>query len=195
MKEIILEAVAQTLEDHGITLSDFLLNLLASQKYNNHFMASDLLSRSTEILASLVNHPLNNGKLDGQVQQLAVEAYLAEMKYIAAEDAGWHFGVYQSTVKQFEEFSLEDMGQELEKNAPKLWHLVGLLLGGCTEETAVLGMDSDGDAIMDDDTYWDEVDEIDLEGFVNGLTGDKVPMAAADKRNMRHTAILLIVSA
>ena len=27
------------------------------------------------------------------------------------------------------------------------------------------------------------------------LTGDKVPMAAADKCNMRHTAILLIVSA
>jgi len=28
MEEIILEAVAQTLKDHGTTLSDFLLNLL-----------------------------------------------------------------------------------------------------------------------------------------------------------------------
>lgn len=159
-------------------------------------MVSDLLSRGTEILATLVNHPMNNGKLDGQVQQLAIKGYLAEMKYIVAEDAGWHFRVYRSTMKQFEEFSLEDMGQELEKNAPKLWHLVGLLLGGCAEETTDLKMDGDGDAIMADDTYWDEVDEIDLEGFVNGLTGDKVPsMTAADKRKMRHAAILLIVSA
>ena len=76
MKEIILDAMARTLEDHGITLSNFLLNLVTSQKYNNHFMASDLLSQSMEILASLVNHPLSNGKLDGQVQQLVVEAYI-----------------------------------------------------------------------------------------------------------------------
>jgi len=45
-------------------------------------MVSDLLSRGTEILATLVNHPMNNGKLDGQVQQLAIKGYLAEMKYI-----------------------------------------------------------------------------------------------------------------
>ncbi|KAL4066171.1 hypothetical protein J3A83DRAFT_4360406 [Scleroderma citrinum] len=44
------------------------------------------------------------------------------MKGIIAEDAGWHFGVYQSMVKQFKEFSLE------KKNTPKLWHLRRIII-------------------------------------------------------------------
>ncbi|KAL4062398.1 hypothetical protein J3A83DRAFT_4109935, partial [Scleroderma citrinum] len=99
-----------------------------------------------------------------------------------------------STVKQFKEFSLEVMGQELEKNAPKLRHLVGTLLGGCTEDTTDLVTDGAGDTIMTDNTYWDKVDDIDLKGLLNDLTEDRSPsMMAADKCKMRCTAILLIV--
>lgn len=98
------------------------------------------------------------------------------------------------------------MGGELEKGAPKLWNLLGdLLLGGCRlgdtpledEHTRARGNhDADGDVIMmNDDTYWNEVEEIDLEGFINGLTADRPLLTAAvDKRKLRRSAILLIVS-
>ncbi|KIK75088.1 hypothetical protein PAXRUDRAFT_173852, partial [Paxillus rubicundulus Ve08.2h10] len=57
------------------------------------------------------------------------------------------------------------------------WEFIGVLLGDGDMEKEVDGetpaVDDEPSAGSDsDDSYWDEVDEIDLEGFINGLTGE-----------------------
>lgn len=199
--DVVFETVIHTLQHHGVTLSSFLISLLTSRLYNNHPVVQDILAQAPDIFAALVKHPLNNGKLDRHVHMFVTEGYLAEIKIIAAEDAGWHFGVYCSTLKQFEEFSLDDMGRELEASVPQLWSLLGELLGSQGERMNLeleTRRDADGDMVMDEDAYWDEVDEIDLEGFINELVGDgggwATRMTTADKRMARRAAIVLIIS-
>ncbi|KIK79809.1 hypothetical protein PAXRUDRAFT_262107 [Paxillus rubicundulus Ve08.2h10] len=53
-----------------------------------------------------------------------------------------------------------------------------------------------GDNMLgDDDSYWDEIDEIDLEGFISGLTADKGLSSSAQDRHCRwHVAIIMIIS-
>ncbi|KAF9230223.1 hypothetical protein BU15DRAFT_83896 [Melanogaster broomeanus] len=47
--------------------------------------------------------------------------------------------------------------------------------------------------LRDDDSYWDEVDEIDLEGFISGLTADKgLPSSGQGRRHRRRAAIIMI---
>ena len=55
--------------------------------------------------------------------------------------------------------------------------------------------DTDDNVVMGDESYWDEVDKIDLEGFINGLTSDNGSMmSAADKHAKHCDAIIIIVS-
>ncbi|KAF8415907.1 hypothetical protein L210DRAFT_962448 [Boletus edulis BED1] len=181
-----IQVVVNTLEIHNLTLTDFLLDLLASKTYYGHHIFNDL--------------GLRGAHLDEEVHSTLTQEYVAEVTHVATEESGWHFGVHHSTLKQFEEFSLEDMAHNLEVQAPKLWGLLGKLLGGCkdmedehTMET-VDGLDNvDADMVADDNTYWDEVEEIDLEGFINGLTADEgSPLTAIDKQKKQHAAMLLI---
>ncbi|KAG1768805.1 hypothetical protein EDD22DRAFT_999735 [Suillus occidentalis] len=48
---------------------------------------------------------------------------------MSSEHAGWHFGASSTTTKQLEDFSIEEMAQEMETSAPTLWSLLGGLLG------------------------------------------------------------------
>ncbi|KIJ09702.1 hypothetical protein PAXINDRAFT_87106, partial [Paxillus involutus ATCC 200175] len=86
---------------------------------------------------------------------------------LASEESGWHFAASNATIKQLEGFNIEDMARGIEKGAPRTWKFIGALLGdGDVEKEA----DGDTPAVDDepsagsdsDDSYWDEVDEIDL---------------------------------
>ncbi|KAI6022769.1 hypothetical protein BKA83DRAFT_4463787 [Pisolithus microcarpus] len=90
------------------------------------------------------------------------------------------------------------MVQEMEAGAPRWWGLLGTLLDD--RRTADLAGQTDGlgDESIDneqaaDHEYWDEVDEIDLEGLINGLTGEwntcKAPFC--NKRKTIITSILM----
>jgi hypothetical protein len=86
-------------------------------------------------------------------------------------------------------------------STPELWALLETLLGGGEKYSLPVSdeVDGDGDAIMDDsqnskynDSYWDQVDAVDLEGFINGLTSENV--SKKDKCALHHSAIIKIVS-
>ncbi|KIK32388.1 hypothetical protein CY34DRAFT_110984 [Suillus luteus UH-Slu-Lm8-n1] len=103
---------------------------------------------------------------------------------MAAEENGSHFGASSANMQQLEEFSIEETAQTMKSNAPGLWGLLGTLLGkderlGSNEDVVM----SDAEEAVDD-YYWDQVEAIELEGFINALTseGDTV----ASKRDI-HT--------
>ncbi|KIJ57501.1 hypothetical protein HYDPIDRAFT_72446, partial [Hydnomerulius pinastri MD-312] len=109
-------------------------------------------------------------------------------------DSGWHFGATNTTTKKLEVFSIEDMARDMEGCAPGLWRMLGVLFDGEASKTNNENGVAEGDITMgDDDSYWDEIDEIDLEGFINGLTADRgLPPSAGNKRSRRQAAIVMI---
>ncbi|KAI5982402.1 hypothetical protein EDD15DRAFT_2144998, partial [Pisolithus albus] len=119
--------------------------------------------------------------------------YRAELKEITSEDRGWHFGALNVTTKQLEEFSIDDMARDMEICAPELWKLLGFLLDD-ERSGSILEDDCRGNLLMrGDDDYWDAVDEIDLEGFISGLTAESGSSAAGlDKRSHCHSAVIKI---
>ncbi|KAG1896780.1 uncharacterized protein F5891DRAFT_1192677 [Suillus fuscotomentosus] len=97
---------------------------------------------------------------------------------MASEENGSHFGASSANMQQLEEFSIKETAQTMRSNAPGLWGLLGILLS----EDERLG--SNEDVVMSDaeeavnDYYWDQVEAIELEGFINALTseGDTVAL-------------------
>ncbi|KIK79080.1 hypothetical protein PAXRUDRAFT_162248, partial [Paxillus rubicundulus Ve08.2h10] len=90
---------------------------------------------------------------------------------LASEESGWHFTASNVTMKQLKVFNIEDMPQGMEKGTPQTWDFLGALLGDGEVEKKVDGdapvADNEPSVDLDsDDSYWDEVDEIDLEGFL-----------------------------
>ncbi|KIK76596.1 hypothetical protein PAXRUDRAFT_169402 [Paxillus rubicundulus Ve08.2h10] len=185
----VLEPVFEALKHCGLSVSEFILSLLTRRKYNDHPAVRDPLAHSPDIFAALAAHRLTDEKLVQRAQELTHEVHLKEIWKTAAEASGWHFGAYRSTTKQLEDFDLEKMAKDMEASAPHFWSLLGLFLGEARDEIVGGGpgpddsRDADGDVVMGDESYWDEVDEIDLEGFINGLTSENgLMLLAADKR-------------
>ncbi|KAI6002202.1 hypothetical protein F5J12DRAFT_686107, partial [Pisolithus orientalis] len=95
---------------------------------------------------------------------------------LTSEDNGWHFRASSASTKQLEDFSLQQMAQKMGEGTPKWWGLLGTLLddkgsgelGGQNEHIMNETLESEREF----GNYWDEVDEIDLEGMINKLTGE-----------------------
>ncbi|KAG1731026.1 hypothetical protein EDB19DRAFT_1912702 [Suillus lakei] len=120
------------------------------------------------------------------------EQYIKEIKSVSSEEAGWHFGLSHTTTQQVEDFNIEEMGREMQSCAPTLWDLLGFLLGA---DSSCEAKDADADIIMDEvhdeyDSYWDDIDDTDLEGLINGFLSGTTP--DGNKQTERHTAIVTI---
>ncbi|KAG2150786.1 hypothetical protein DEU56DRAFT_701986, partial [Suillus clintonianus] len=96
----------------------FILSLLTSQQYNNHHIVRDLVVHSPDILAAFLRHPSKEDTLVNSVRQLVHEQYITDIQEMSSERAGWHFGALSTTTKQLEDFSIEEMAQEMETSAP-----------------------------------------------------------------------------
>ncbi|KIK78513.1 hypothetical protein PAXRUDRAFT_834521 [Paxillus rubicundulus Ve08.2h10] len=121
----VLEPIFEALERCGLSVSEFVLSLLTGRKYNDHPAMRDLLVHSPDIFAALAAHRLK------------------EIRKIAAEASGWHFGAYRSTTKQLEDFDLEKMAKDMEASAPHFWSLLSLFLGEARDEIVGGGLGPD----------------------------------------------------
>ncbi|KIK91689.1 hypothetical protein PAXRUDRAFT_796535 [Paxillus rubicundulus Ve08.2h10] len=190
-----LDIVLRALEQCQITAAELVITLLTSRQYKDHQLVHDLLVCSTDILNAFLQHPVTQDNVIQQSCNIVKHTYLQE--------SGWHFGASNALTKQLEDFSIEDMASKMESCAPRWWSLLRILLGDKdTQGRAGASMDGgqdngdEGDDILasedDLDTYWDQVNEIDLKGLINGLTGDlvapkltgenKSPCSALDRR-------------
>ncbi|KAG1896739.1 uncharacterized protein F5891DRAFT_932850, partial [Suillus fuscotomentosus] len=88
----------------------------------------DLVAHSPDILAAFLQHPSKEDTFTNSVCKLVHEQYIADIRKISSEHAGWHFGASSATTKQLEDFSIEEMAWEMETSAPALWNLLGGLL-------------------------------------------------------------------
>src|SRR6267154_5621536 len=124
-----VEEITNVLERNSITASQFILSLLTSRQFNNHHIVRDLVAHPPDILTAFLWHPSKEDTFVNSAHQLIHEQYITDIWEMSSERAGWHFGASSTTTKQLEDFSIEEMAQEMETSAPALWNLLGGLLG------------------------------------------------------------------
>ncbi|KAG6380523.1 hypothetical protein JVT61DRAFT_8687 [Boletus reticuloceps] len=203
-----LDTAIQALKNNGFTLYQFLSSLLTSRSFDDHQSTQELLAHSVDIFALLWKHPSNDQKLFTHVIETVQHVYRSELKMMAS-NRNWHFGALSTTTKQLEEFCLEDLARDMGACAPALSTLLGVLLDNENRHLTagtVNHEDGEGDALIgtaNNDRYWDEVDEIDLEGIINGLDAERhnglqlSPVGSdhsSEKCNRRRAAIITLVS-
>ncbi|KAG2120928.1 uncharacterized protein F5147DRAFT_766804 [Suillus discolor] len=189
-----MDTVIATLQECNLSASQFIISILRCQKYHRHHLAEDLLVHSDEIIEALIKHP---SRQDNKSQPTANhdalrQQYITEIKLISSEEVGWHFGPSHATTQQLEEFSIEEMGTEMQSRAPALWDLLGLLLGADSSSSFEDVKNADGDIMMgslqrtssevydEEDDYWGDVDDLDLDAHTT------------TKQTMRRSAVIMI---
>ncbi|KAG1775488.1 hypothetical protein EV702DRAFT_973036 [Suillus placidus] len=146
--------------------------LLTCQELNNHPHVHELLVHSEDLISAIIKHPSRPKNLAHTVTQLIQGIYVHEVRTMASEEGSSHFGALSANMQQLEEFSIKETAQAMKLNAPGLWGLLGALL--CEDER----LGSNKDVVMSDvpeavnDYYWDQVEAIELEGFINALTSE-----------------------
>ncbi|KIM70513.1 hypothetical protein SCLCIDRAFT_6195 [Scleroderma citrinum Foug A] len=146
---------------------------------------------ATDVLDIFLWHPVTRDSVIQHSCDIIKHTYLHEIHGLASAESGWHFGVSNSSTKQLEDFSLEEMVLEMENHAPQWWSLLSTLLDEDTRTQEAI-WDGDGPPELENDvaSYWDQVDEIDLEGLISGLTGESI--ASDNKQKCRTTNKMMV---
>ncbi|KAI6022193.1 hypothetical protein PISMIDRAFT_108972 [Pisolithus microcarpus 441] len=189
-----LDVVFEALDQCQISVAGFITILLARQEYNNHCFVVNLLKRSNEVIDAILWHLGNHSQFSQQSFDVVENTYLQELHCPASEGSRWHFRASSMSTKQLESFSLSEMAHEMEAGTPKWWRLLRTLLSdkGMTD-MARTTIDDTPEVEGDVDDYWDEVDEIDLEGMINGLTREwDSHSVRKDRRAECHSAIKMM---
>ncbi|KAI6144646.1 hypothetical protein BKA82DRAFT_144732 [Pisolithus tinctorius] len=168
--------VFEALDQCQISVTGLIMMLLTCQQYENHYLVIDLLEHTGDIFDAFLHHAAGQDQFALHSFHMVENTYLQELHSLASENNGWHFGASSASTKQLEDFSLQQMAQKMGEGAPKWWGLLGTLLGGKGsgglggQSGHVVGKTSESEREFSN--YWDEVDEIDLEGMINELTGE-----------------------
>ena len=186
-----LTPILEALECCQLMVTDFILTLLTSRQYKDHRLVDDLLVHATDVLDIFLRHPVTQDSVIQHSCDIIKHTYLHEIRGLASAESGWHFGASNSSTKQLEDFSLEEMALEMENHTPQWWSLLSTLLDEDTRTQEAI-WDGDGPPELENDaaSYWDQVDEIDLKGLISGLTGESI---AGDNKQKRCTANKMMV--
>ncbi|KIJ15266.1 hypothetical protein PAXINDRAFT_11806 [Paxillus involutus ATCC 200175] len=188
-----MQHVLETMQSCQITAGQLVLSLLTDRAQENHSV-NNLVPRAIDIFSVFLQHPSMQDKLKDFVLTRAGSTYREEILSFATQTGGWHFGASSATTKQLEDFSLEDMERGMLAGAPTFWGMLGTLLGDdqTTPSGHGEGLEGAEDKADEEVSYWDEVDEIDLEGIINRFTKESGGSSAVE-RQMKHSAAINIM--
>ncbi|KIJ12993.1 hypothetical protein PAXINDRAFT_81977 [Paxillus involutus ATCC 200175] len=122
--------------------------------------------------------------------------YARKVCEASAEANGSHFNVSRTSLNQLEEFSVDVMAQQMEDCAPRLWKLFNVLLDARNLQND-LDLDSDHNMdtedSTDEDAYWEELGESELEGVTiagGNVKGFNTKSAATQRRQAFQHALI-----
>ena len=123
-----VDKVLEALEQTELSITDFLVTILSNKHYENHEVVLQLQLNGTDICKALGHLHVGGSYLFDSASEVTTAAYSREVCEASTGDSGSHFNVSRTSLGQLEEFSIEEMGKQMEKNAPNLWRLLGVLL-------------------------------------------------------------------
>ncbi|KAF9234053.1 hypothetical protein BU15DRAFT_66045 [Melanogaster broomeanus] len=178
-----MQHVLETMQSCQITAGQLVLSLLTDREQEHHSV-NDLVPCAIDVFSAFLQHPSTQDKLKDFMLTRTGSTYHDEIVSLASQMSGWHFGASSTTTKQLENFSLEDMAEGMLAHAPTFWRMLGMLLGD--DQTALsghgAGLEGAEDEADEEQGYWDEVDEIDLEGIINRLTKESGGSSAGERQ-------------
>ncbi|KAG1862648.1 hypothetical protein F4604DRAFT_1929403 [Suillus subluteus] len=189
----LIDKVLDTLQLVGISVSYFLLELLANKEYINHIAVKDILQNKQLILDALLKSAEDSLRTELKwATDLIKDICAREIVVLSAKESGYHFDVVHTVPEQLEDFSIEELAKDMEKLAPVTWDFLDTALSARTHQKIGAGKDRDEHQLVarmdsDEEAYWEELGEGDLEGIISGLTND----AESSVENQRKAKALL----
>ncbi|KAH7924642.1 hypothetical protein BV22DRAFT_1129691 [Leucogyrophana mollusca] len=190
-----LDAILETFQN-DFSLSQLIVTVLSEPRYGSHPTVRDLLANTDGIVHAFSLHKSSHSKLLDWASDAVKEECAGEIRELVKVESGWHFSALHAKSEQIENFRIEEMALKIEADAPRLWALLDVLLSARMTKKAQVK--SGGDVVMsggvpeewesEDSEYWAQVD--DLEGIIDGITGNQVSRAA--KLDFRRQALITL---
>jgi len=206
-----LEAIIHCLRTHDVTASVFLVSLLTDPDFQDHACTEDLVRNTAEIFSAFLEHPKASKSTLEWANTVMKRKYAKDIKDLARGENGWHFGALHTSEAQLKDFQIEDMARDMQRLAPELWDLLGLMLSVDRKENRQQQVAKDtsvnwdradrgGDRVMgnaeDDaeDIYWEGQDEFTVDEVDIVESGGTYQHSQQASRNAeRREALIAIV--
>ncbi|KAG0692105.1 hypothetical protein DFH29DRAFT_791159, partial [Suillus ampliporus] len=125
----LIEEVLNILQLIGISVSHFLLELLANKKYINHIAVKDILHNRQQILDALLKSAEDSPRTELKwATDLVKDICTCEMVVLSVKESGYHFDVVHTVLEQLEDFSIKEPAKDMEKFAPVTWDFLDTAL-------------------------------------------------------------------
>jgi hypothetical protein len=123
----LLKNILSTLDqDHQSTLYDLMVQTLRSSDPALERHRESLLERIPDVLDLLSEKSAE--QVEASAIRVATATYWDEVQNLIHPHTGFHFKGTSTCLPQLENFSIAQMGQTIQKIAPNLWNLLGVLL-------------------------------------------------------------------
>jgi hypothetical protein len=127
MEHQVLKNILTILDQHhSSTLYDLLVQTLRSSDPVHERHRQSLLAQIPDVLDLLSER--SGGLLETSAIRVAAATYQSEVQELIAPNTGFHFKGTGACLAQLESFSIARMGITIQKIAPNLWNLLGILL-------------------------------------------------------------------
>ena len=126
MNADVVSAVLSALGNHSIIT--FISYFLTDPAYANNPTKSIFIEQCPHLLYILSNNSSTNKITTDYSLAVATNVMMGEVAHTATRQSGWHFSVRMASPEQIDSFSIEEMANQLEKETPILWKLLGHLL-------------------------------------------------------------------
>lgn len=118
----------QFLVQQNIDIIDVLFTALTDPRYATQALLSKLALRLHSLLDVLNSHAVTAEPLVMWSERALEHHYKSELLAVTAKQNGFHFNSKSAVRNDMEGFRIESMGERLQKLAPRLWNLLGVLL-------------------------------------------------------------------
>jgi hypothetical protein len=190
-----VDAILEAFDLVGISLSEFLVELLINPQYTTHENTINLRSCSPTIIKLIAEHPEASAAAGGALKwasDIIKRRCALEIQELSAKKSGYHFSVLHASVEQLEEFDIEVLGGGMQQHAPLLWDMLNILLAvrRSSNRRDLTKNSDDQDSDDDEAQYWEELGDLGLEEVMDSLTAD-----TKKNRMIAHkTKLIMIVS-
>jgi hypothetical protein len=162
-------AILQLISDSKSTLSEFLCFIFEDRNLDGHPAVQDTIDNIKPFLSTLLDHRgLHNPMLQWALA-VTNRDHAQSIQQLTRTSEGWHFAASNASADQISDFQLEEMAQQIENTAPRLWKTVTALLSAdpkqmrrrsrqdLTDEAEAMRVDSDVLEEEDDTEFWEDI--------------------------------------
>ena len=186
-------AIFAALEAENKSIADFMDEITTNAQYYNHPAVTELRSSAVRICTLLDRATQSSETSERGESEIRIWAtgvvlgnFQQELQGLMNKSNKWRFGAMHSKAQQIEEFKIEDMASTMNEQAPCLWNALGGLLQANENNLE----DSQTEESKSGE-YWDNVDEMDLEGIIDHIIDD--PASLKSRRAARRRALITVV--